>query len=148
MNYEAILFDLDGVIIDTHDAVTELWQELAAQYNIQLSEQDFYQHIYGCSPQHTIKTLFTSLSEKQQIDFFSTIQMREPHLAFKEIPGAIKFLYDLKKQNIITALVTSGSMQRVNVVIKHFHLDECFNTFVTGGDIRHGKPNPECYLLA
>ncbi len=42
MDFEAILFDMDGVIIETQDAIARLWQQIADGYHFQLTEQDFY----------------------------------------------------------------------------------------------------------
>ena len=61
MIYEAILFDLDGVIADTRQAVTTFWQELASDYQVQLTPSDFAQHIYGCRPGHTLDAFFPQL---------------------------------------------------------------------------------------
>ena len=58
MNYEAILFDLDGVVIDTHCPVTEFWLNLAAEHQVELTPADFQQHIYGCPMSHTFDKLF------------------------------------------------------------------------------------------
>ena len=46
MIYTAILFDMDGVVIDTHHAVTQFWLALAAEYGVQLNQADFQQHIF------------------------------------------------------------------------------------------------------
>ena len=54
----------------------------------------------------------------------------------------------LKKQNIPTALVTSGEQWKVNEVIHQLGIDGMFTAQVTAGDIQRGKPHPECYLLA
>jgi len=45
MSYAAILFDLDGVVIDTHASVTQFWQDLAAGQGLELTPADFQQHI-------------------------------------------------------------------------------------------------------
>ncbi len=58
MSYEAILFDMDGVIVDTYQSVTEFWQNLAQAYQVHFTQADFNQHVYGCPATHTLDVLF------------------------------------------------------------------------------------------
>jgi beta-phosphoglucomutase-like phosphatase (HAD superfamily) len=62
MSYEAILFDMDGVIVDTYQSVTEFWQNLAQAYQVHLTQADFNQHVYGCPADHTLDVLFPHLN--------------------------------------------------------------------------------------
>ena len=57
MGYEAILFDMDGVIVDTYQSVTEFWQNLAEAYQVHLTQADFNQYVYGCPATHTLDIL-------------------------------------------------------------------------------------------
>ncbi len=66
MSYAAILFDLDGVVIDTHASVTQFWQDLATEQGLELTPADFQQHIYGCPMNHTFDMLFSHLYEQQR----------------------------------------------------------------------------------
>lgn len=148
MDFEAILFDMDGVIIETQDAIARLWQQIADGYHFQLTEQDFYQRIYGCSPKHTIQTVFHTLSAEEQDHIYNTVQDHEPHLQFTAKAGAISWLHTLKDQGILMGLVTSGSKRRVQIVCESLNIADCFSIQITGDMIKHGKPDPACYLLA
>jgi len=148
MGYEAILFDMDGVIVDTYQSVTEFWQNLAEAYQVHLTQADFNQHVYGCPATHTLDILFPHLNAGERQSILAKMVNYETNLTYTGVKGAVAFLRTLKKQGIPTALVTSGEQWKVNEVINQLGLDGMFTAQVTAGDIQRGKPHPECYLLA
>jgi sugar-phosphatase len=148
MPYEAILFDMDGVVIDTHDSVTKFWLALAAEHQIHLTQADFQQHIYGCPMNHTFDVLFPHLDERQRQAIFARLKEYEVNLTYTEVPGVTALLQALKRLGVPTALVTSADWWKVRAVVDQLGLDGLFTTYVTIADIHQGKPHPEGYLLA
>ncbi len=148
MPYEAILFDMDGVVIDTHDSVTEFWLALAAESQVELTQADFQQHIYGCPMNHTFDVLLPHLDVWQRQAIFARLKEYEVNLTYTEVPGVTALLQALKRLDVPTALVTSADHWKVKAVIDQLGLDNLFATLVTIADIRQGKPHPEGYLLA
>ena len=148
MSYEAILFDMDGVIVDTYQSVTEFWQKLAEVYQVHLTQADFNQHVYGFPSTHTLDILFPHLNADERQSILEKMVNYETNLTYKGVKGAVAFLRTLKKQGIPTALVTSGEQWKVKEVLNQLGIDGMFTAQVTAGDIQKGKPHPECYLLA
>jgi len=148
MGYEAILFDMDGVIVDTHRSVTEFWQNLAEAYQVHLTPVDFDQHVYGCPATYTLDVLFPHLKAGERQSILAEMANYETNLTYTGVKGAIAFLRTLKKQAVPTVLVTSGEQWKVNEVTNQLGVDGVFTAQVTAGDIQRGKPHPECYLLA
>ena len=148
MGYEAILFDMDGVLVDTYKSVTEFWQNLARTYQVHLTQADFNQHVYGCPATHTLDVLFPHLNADERQSILDMMVKYETNLTYTGVKGAVAFLRTLKQQGIPTALVTSGKQWKVNEVINQLGIDGMFTAQVTAGDIQRGKPHPECYLLA
>jgi HAD superfamily hydrolase (TIGR01509 family) len=148
MSYAAILFDMDGVVIDTHRSVTEFWEVLAAELGTALSQADFEQHIYGCPAHHTFATLFPELGQPQKAAIMEQLQAYELNLAYTAVPGVKTLLQGLQQHQIPTALVTSGDRWKVRAVERQLGLHGLFTTYVTINDVRHGKPAPDAYLLA
>jgi HAD superfamily hydrolase (TIGR01509 family) len=72
----------------------------------------------------------------------------EANLTYTAIEGVLTFLDTLKQNNIPTALVTSGDRWKVKEVTGQLGLTGVFAAAITVNDIRRGKPDPECYLLA
>ena len=147
MLYEAILFDMDGVIINTHQAVTSFWQKWAKVHRVQLSQADFQQNIYGCPANHTLDVLFPALNPDERDAILADMTAYEINQTYRAVKGVLAFLRELKQEAIPTALVTSGEHWKVDAVLTQLELNGIFDATVTVADIRHGKPSPECYLL-
>jgi HAD superfamily hydrolase (TIGR01509 family) len=147
MSYEALLFDMDGVIIDTHQSVTAFWQDAAEKYQVRLTQADFSQHVYGCPATHTLDALFPHLSTDERRSILERMLMYETNLTYTEVKGAVAFLRSLRECGVPTALVTSGARWKVEAVATQIGLDGLFSAWVIESDIQKGKPDPECYLL-
>ena len=147
MLYEAILFDMDGVIINTHQAVTSFWQKWAEVHQVELSQADFQQNIYGCPANHTLDVLFPALNTDERDAIMADMTAYEINQTYRAVKGVLAFLRELKQEAIPTALVTSGEHWKVDAVLTQLELNGIFDATVTVADIRHGKPSPECYLL-
>lgn len=148
MSYAAILFDLDGVVIDTHASVTQFWQDLAAGQGLELTPADFQQHIYGCPMNHTFDMLFSHLDEQQRQAIIARLYEYEMGQIYTAVPGVIPLLHALQQHDVPTALVTSADTWKVEEVTHQLDLAGLFATHVTVGEIRRGKPHPDGYLLA
>ncbi|NJN94711.1 MAG: HAD family phosphatase [Anaerolineales bacterium] len=148
MKYTAILFDMDGVVIDTHQPVTAFWLALAAELGVTLSQADFQQHIYGCPMNHTFDVLFPYLTAEQRRAIFSRLEEYEIAATYTAVPGVISLLQTLRRHGFPTALVTSADTWKVDVVERQLELQGLFATRVTVGEIERGKPYPDGYLLA
>lgn len=148
MSYIAVLFDMDGVIIDTQQAVTRFWRDIARVYDVELTDSDFVHHIYGCPATHTLSVLFSHLEADDTDAVLSEMAGREAQMTYTAVDGAIELLGQLRQQAIPTALVTSADPWKVNAVFSQIALSGMFTVQVIGTDIERGKPSPDCYLRA
>jgi HAD superfamily hydrolase (TIGR01509 family) len=148
MTYEAILFDLDGVIIDTQQVVREFWEGIAQAHGVHLTQADFDQHIYGCPDTHTLEVLFPPLSADERRSILAKMTHVETNMTYTALDGVIELLALLRQRAIPTALVTSAYQWKVQEVLSQLNLDGIFTVQVTAEDIQKGKPHPECYLQA
>jgi HAD superfamily hydrolase (TIGR01509 family) len=145
---EAVLFDMDGVVVDSEEQVTAFWRDLARAHGIVLSPDDFHRHVYGLPASHTLEVLFSRLNEREQADALALMYAGEAAGPYREIPGALDLLRALREHRVPTALVTSAKPPKVEAVSRALSLNGLFAATVTRDDIRRGKPNPEGYLLA
>jgi len=148
MTYQAILFDMDGVVIDTHQTVTAFWERVAAKHGVQLTPADYRQHVYGCPPNHTLDRFFPALDPAQRQALYRTMNDYEANLTYPAVPGVLALLHALRQQRLPTALVTSGDRKKVDTVFRQLELHELFQTQVTVEEIKRGKPHPDSYRLA
>lgn len=147
MSYEAILFDMDGVIIDTHHAVTQFWEEVAGAHGVRISRADFVQNVYGCPANRTLDVLFGHLGSEERRAVIDKMADYEINQTYTEVKGIRAFLGALRRRGVPTALVTSGERWKVDTVLGQLGLEEMFAAQVISADIERGKPDPECYLL-
>ncbi|MCC5669939.1 HAD family phosphatase [Nostoc sp. CHAB 5784] len=148
MSYTTVLFDMDGVIVDTQESVAEFWQSLATDHHVHVTQSDLNQHVYGCTAAHTLDALFPQFSDQQRQSIYVKLQEYESNLKYKEVPGSVALLQNLKRRGIRTALVTGAESWKASTVVQQLGIGKLLDAQVVAGDIRKGKPDPECYLLA
>ncbi len=146
--YEAVLFDLDGVVADTARSVEAFWQELADEHGFRITQEDFDRHVHGRPTNHTIEALFSMLDEKQKAQIPERAEEYERNLSYAEVPGAVYLLKQLAAHGIPAALATGAESWKVEEVSRQLGLAGAFAARVVGSDVENGKPSPECYLLA
>jgi HAD superfamily hydrolase (TIGR01509 family) len=144
----ALLFDMDGVIIDTHASVVSYWNALAARHGFMITEAQYEQQVYGVPAVQTYESLFPMIARADYPALVAEIAEYERQLAYRPIAGALELLRALSAADVATALVTSANMAKVRVVFEQLGLDGLFTTLITADDIARGKPDPACYLAA
>ncbi|MBV1853527.1 HAD family hydrolase [Catellatospora tritici] len=145
--FDSALFDLDGVLIDTQDAIVALWRDLAAGHGLELSERDVDSHVLGCSPEHTVRTVFGGLDPDGRDRVLAAVRAAEPDLAFKPVAGAAELVTGLHAAGVWLGLVTGASAYRAGRVLAELGVRAAFAALVTWGEVEHGKPAPDCYQL-
>ncbi len=149
--YNAILFDMDGVIVDSMGCHASSWIDVFSGYSIKLNHSDIYAR-EGMSGLESIIDIF---KEKQfpvpSMNELRILQDRKLELfekhsihIFPEIPDILEFI-SVKK--IPMGLVTGSLRRSVNHVLPA-DIESFFSVIVTVEDIRRGKPDPEPYLRA
>ncbi|MBT2369951.1 HAD family phosphatase [Streptomyces sp. ISL-10] len=148
MQFSAVLFDMDGVLVDTDRAIADLWHRLASDSGLVLSDGDLAAHAFGCVPEHTVETLFAPLAERDRAEVLARVRAAEPDLACEPVPHATDLVRALAAANVPLALVTGASTVRASRALDTLGLAGLFDTTVTWGEAARGKPAPDCYLLA
>ncbi len=146
LTIEAILFDLDGVVIDSNTEIAVFWRQWGINQNIEINDLILTQHVFGRTTQETIDAIFPSSSwaVKEQIKLSAKEFDLSMHPAL--IKGVLVFFEKLLATQIPIGLVTSSSEERARKILEHYKLFQCFREIITGQDVQFGKPNPEAYL--
>ena len=152
MSYKAILFDMDGVIVDSEPLHVAAFQAALKRYGHSLTDEQYKQHFAGRTDEAGFKQYFDFIGEKVDLP----VIMDEKASAYLELaadqlvpyPGVIEFIRDLASRNILLALVTGSLRAEAEIVLKAFGISEFFSVVVAAEDITHSKPNPEGYLKA
>ncbi len=137
-----VLFDLDGVLIDTESRYTQFWEEIASTYDTGI--EDFAYHIKGNNLQRILTTHFPT---HMHSDLIAYVQKLEENMVYELFDGVIELLEELKTLNIPFAIVTSSGMDKMERLRKQQpQFVAYFDHIVTGDMVRNSKPDPECFL--
>jgi len=147
---QAVIFDMDGVIVDSHPAHRKAWRKFLRTLGREVSDPELNFILDGRKRADILRHFLGELSEaeivyygKQKDEFFQ-------HSSFevKPLPGVTEFLDQLCSGGIATAVATSASESRTRSTLDRLHLTECFSIIVTGSDVALGKPDPAIYCKA
>lgn len=143
---KGFLFDLDGTLVDSLPAVERAWVSWALSWGV--SPQDVLAFIHGKQAITSLRHFMAGESEETiQKEFLKLEQIEATDTeGVAALPGAHLLLSELNRQNIPWAIVTSGSMPVASARHKAAHLPEP-EVFITAEQVKHGKPQPDAYLL-
>lgn len=152
--FAAILFDLDGVVADTHDLHRRAWRRLLSEVwpalTVSDSELEFVRE--GCKRADILRHFLGPLSDEEIVRYGqrkNELFMQESvSNGLRPIAGAIEFLAELEASDVRKALATSASRNRTYHVLDELGLKTRFCAVVTAEDVAAGKPDPEVFYLA
>jgi len=144
----AVLFDMDGVLIDSNAVIERGWREAANMYDRQISDEEIVKHIHGQPGPHTIRALFGDLPLADRHKVQQHIIHVENTANYDAIPGVAECIAALKDAGITIGIVTSGWREKIDRVIALLNAQSCISVIVERDDVARGKPYPEPYLLA
>lgn len=149
MNSFAVIFDMDGVIIDSNPFHKISLRQFCAQHGYHLSDEELLNKIYGRTNNDWIRNLFGDLPKERILELgeekealFRELYKNE----IKPLPGLESFLKSLEAQKITKAIGTSAPRSNVDFCLGSTQLEKYFKTILDQSDVEHGKPNPEIYL--
>jgi sugar-phosphatase len=137
---KALLFDNDGVLVDSHDSVDQCWEKWAIEFGI---EGFSISNHYGTRAQDLVLSLVGAERFEEGNNRINELEQESAHET-AALPGAVQLLPSLPvdRWNICTSANPKLGLARIHAaglpVPKHL---------VTGGDVKHGKPAPDPYLL-
>lgn len=152
MKIEAILFDMDGVVVDNLPYHVDAWLLYCEKNKIPLTREIFYKDLNGMNSKDTFEWLYKRSFSKEEIATMEE-QKEEIYRAFyaphrKPAQGLVEFLSQIKSEGIKTALATSAGQGNIDFTIDGIGLRDQFEVIVGGGEVEKGKPDPEIYLKA
>jgi beta-phosphoglucomutase len=151
---KAVIFDLDGVIVDTAQYHFLAWKRLAKELGVPFTEAD-NERLKGVSRMQSLDILLElggislsqhdkeQLANKKNTWFVDFVERMVPEEIF---PGVKHLLRKLKERGIKVGLASSS--KNAQTVIQLLHIQHEFDVVVDGTMITHSKPDPEIFLLA
>ena len=146
---EAVLFDMDGVVIDSQPVSNQMMRDCAARLELPLDEEDFAAWAGLSGPQFW-ELMQAKHDLPEPIGFYrghyDVDEEIRRYASLTPVAGLVDLLGRLA--DVPRALATSGSAYRMNAVLDLFGLQDLFAAKVSVDDVTESKPNPEIFLLA
>jgi beta-phosphoglucomutase len=145
-----VIWDLDGVIIDSAAPHWQSWQQLAAETGATFTERDF-RATFGTRNADIIPRYWhtTGAAEVQQLaDRKEAIYRDLVRANAQALPGALALLQALHAAGWHQALGSSAPMENIRLIIDVLHLNDYLDAAVSGEDAEQGKPAPDIFLAA
>jgi len=148
----AVIFDMDGVLVDSYRPHFQSWQMLAAENGLSISQEQFAA-TFGRTSREIIRTLWPEhVTDEQQVAAWDArkeaIYRELLERDFPEMDGAGKLLTDLHAAGFALAIGSSGPPENLQAALKGLTGAERISATVNGHEVTHGKPDPEVFLLA
>ena len=147
----AVIFDMDGVLIDSADAHLRSWHLLAEELDFYIAEERFLE-TFGQRNEDVLPSLFGSgrsaeeihaLGERKEALYRDLVRGRMP-----VIDGAVKLVRDCAAAGFKLAVGSSGPPENIALALDELAVKGLFDVVVSGEDVSVGKPDPAVFLLA
>jgi HAD superfamily hydrolase (TIGR01509 family) len=148
---QTVIFDMDGVIIDSEPVYFEIDKQMFEELNIAVSFEEHCSYV-GTSSQNMWTAIITKhgISEQPAELMRKEYSLYLEHLAnandLQPIDGVVELIHELYKNNFKLVLASSSQMASIDIVLNKFKLDELFIAKVSGSELAHSKPHPEIFL--
>lgn len=151
--HEALLFDFDGVLVDSEPIHFGCWQEILGPFGIDLDWPTYSEHCIGITDRAMLAFLCSLKEPAGDIEALAAEYPRKKDL-FRERMSAIGIAADVRelirdlKAEYRVGVVTSSNIREVGVILEGAGLMPLLDTLVHGGEVNRHKPAPDPYLLA
>ncbi|MGZ3617788.1 MAG: HAD family hydrolase [Ktedonobacteraceae bacterium] len=147
---QAVIWDLDGVILDSADEHRRAWLRLAREEGIPMSDADFWA-TFGKRNDDIFATLWGNLTPEQV-----KILSDRKEMYFREfiresaapLPGAIELMRKLRDVHFSQALASSTPIENIDLIAGVLGLNQYLSLLVSGETVAKGKPAPDIFLKA
>ena len=149
MQAKAVIFDLDGTLIDNNAYHLQTWKKYLEKTGRNISEEAYRKNINGRTNKDALEYIYNRRMTNDEAMVFALEKealYREIYKPFiKPVHGLLVLLEALYKKNIPMAIATSGIQVNIDFMFKHISIKKYFSIIVNAAHISKGKPDPEIY---
>lgn len=151
MRTQAILWDMDGVIVQSGEYHYRAYRELFEEIDVPFSREQYFDELFGVRNWDIIRTVagdlpreeIEALAERKEEKF-----RKHARGKIEALPGAKELIARASEAGLKQAIVSSTPCVNIELVLEELGLTEAFGTIVGEEDAEKGKPDPEGFLVA
>jgi HAD superfamily hydrolase (TIGR01509 family) len=149
---EAVLFDIDGTLVDSNDAHARAWVRAYAEagYSIEFTR---VRRMVGMGGDRIVATLVAGMSDehgagKQISERRKEIFLAEEAPSLRPTPGARALVEAIRERGLKRAIATSAKPEELQAILRGGNIEDLFDTKTTSGDADESKPAPDIVSAA
>ena len=150
MNLEAVIWDMDGVLLDSRPSHFKAWDRIFEKYEMKANTKQL-RRTFGMTNQQVIQFIADQNISEEMSDRIGS----EKDIIFQGfikdqavfLPGVKKWLVEFRQNSISQALASSGSPGNINIILKALAAESYFDCVISG-DGHPSKPDPFIFLKA
>jgi len=152
---KALIFDFDGLILDTETPEFHVWQNIYQEHGFELPHDEWGKIVGGYGLSNFDAAEHLSLLAQERLD---SVSLRARHrleshtmiLAQPLLPGVLDYIHDAKRLGLKLAIASSSPHSWVDMHAKRLGIFDQFDVIICADDVGAGrtKPNPDLFLLA
>ena len=150
---KAVIFDMDGVIIDSEPLHHYAYHKMFDDVNIKVSNE-FYESLTGKSTLNVCKQVKDAFNLNESPEALVALKRKHYEYIFEHdktfdlIDGVLDLIKDYHANGLTLVLGSSASMPSIDRIFKRFDLNPYFKAKLSGADLKASKPHPEIFIKA
>ncbi|NVO21139.1 MAG: HAD family phosphatase [Bacteroidetes bacterium] len=146
----ALIFDMDGVLIDSRAFHLEAWVMFCNRYGISMTAEEFNKNMFGGSNRDLMEKVFGRNLTDAEIEMYATekeVLYRELHgPSIHALSGVKKFIRIARAAGIKTAVATAAPRENLDFTLDMTEMRDFFDVITDDSQVKKAKPDPEVYL--
>jgi beta-phosphoglucomutase len=146
--FRGVVFDFDGVIVDSHPVHKRAWKRLLESVGRTASDEQLQFALDGRKRDEILRHFLGELDSEQMVEYGRRKEhfFRDEAADVRPIDGLLNFVEDLEDAQMALGVASSGSRSRIEFLLDRLDLRKHFGVVVTGNEVKQGKPDPALFL--
>jgi len=152
---DALIFDFDGVVVDSEPVHLAAFQEILNLEGIAMSHDDYYEKYLGFDDYDCFKavaadneTAFTDAEVRQLTEAKTQLVLKQFQTSVQALSGAVELIRQAASDGLPMAICSGSLRQEIELASEAIGVRDYFQVIVAAEDVHKGKPDPEGYRLA